>query len=202
VPSLTNVRLQEVGNDQPRHIPGEEGTWVFIFGDMTVFALLFGAYLCYRGTDPAVFTQSQTTLNQTYGVVNTLLLLTSSLLVVTAVRARRQGARNLSTRLIVGAMLCGGGFIVNKAVEYCQSIGDGLVPSTNQFFMYFYVMTGLHLIHVILGMVLLSFMAILARRDSLTVRQHGYLDGAACFWHMVDLLWIIIFPLLYLVHTS
>ena len=183
----------------PRHVPGEVGTWVFIFGDMTVFALLFGFYLYHRAGQPELFGSSQVRLNPTFGAINTLVLLTSSLLVVTAVRAVRRDAHLLARRLIYGAMACGVIFMANKAIEYGQKISDGLVPSTNQFFMYFYVMTGFHLLHVVIGMVLLAFIAHLTRRAALTARDQGYLEGAACFWHMVDLLWIIIFPLLYLV---
>lgn len=182
-----------------RHLPGEEGIWVFIFGDMTVFAILFGVYLYYRGAQPSVFADSQLLLNQTFGAVNTLVLLTSSLLVVTAVRAVRRNAHVLARRLIYGALACGAIFIADKALEYGQKIAHGLVPATNQFFMYFYVMTGLHLFHVVIGMALLTFIARLTRRTVLTARDVGYLESAACFWHMVDLLWIVIFPLLYLV---
>jgi nitric oxide reductase NorE protein len=183
-----------------RRLPGEEGLWVFIFGDMTVFAVMFGVYLYYRGRDTELFAESQTHLNQGVGVANTLILLTSSLLVVTAVRAVRAGAGDLAMRLVVGALICGGAFIANKAFEYTQKVSHNLVPTTNEFFMYFYVLTGLHLAHVILGMGLLAFLVYLTRQGELSKRQSGYVDGVACFWHMVDLLWVVIFPLLYLVH--
>ncbi|MDO3399492.1 cytochrome c oxidase subunit 3 [Mycolicibacterium neoaurum] len=197
----TTAKHTPAGKDVPRqrHLPGEEGMWVFIFGDMTVFAMLFGVYLYYRGADTAEFNQSQLLLNQTFGVVNTLVLLTSSLLVVTALRAVRGGALELARRLLYGAMACGVVFIVNKAIEYGEKISMGLVPATNEFFMYFYVMTGLHLLHVVIGLALLWFMVTLTRRPARGERQQRYLEGAACFWHMVDLLWIVIFPLLYLV---
>jgi nitric oxide reductase NorE protein len=183
-------------------MPGEEGTWVFIFGDLTVFSILFGVFLYYRGQESAVFTSSQRSLNEAFGLANTLILLTSSLFVVTAVRAVRRGANALAGRLLIGAMVCGLGFIVNKGFEYGQKVSHDLVPTTNEFFMYYYVMTGLHLLHVIIGMLLLALAFVLSKRPSLSDRQHGYLDGAACFWHMVDLLWIVLFALLYLVHQS
>lgn len=182
-----------------RRIPGEEGIWILIFGDMTVFAMLFGVYLYYRGAEIELFNESQKRLSQTFGAVNTLVLLTSSLLVVTAVRAVRRNAHLLARRLIYGAMACGVVFVANKAVEYGQKISHDVVPATNQFFMYFYVMTGLHLFHVVIGMSLLAFIARLTRQPTLSPRENGYLEGSACFWHMVDLLWIVVFPLLYLV---
>ncbi|KUI34256.1 cytochrome c oxidase subunit 3 [Mycobacterium sp. GA-2829] len=182
-----------------RHLPGEEGMWVFIFGDMTVFALLFSVYLYYRGQDVATFDESQLQLNQTFGVVNTLVLLTSSLLVVTAVRAVRRDDLRLARLLTYGAILCGVIFVINKVIEYSEKLANGIVPATNQFFMYFYVMTGLHLFHVAIGLALLWFFIRLTRRPALGERELSYLEGSACFWHMVDLLWIVIFPLLYLV---
>ncbi|MDR3663481.1 MAG: cytochrome c oxidase subunit 3 family protein [Mycobacterium sp.] len=182
-----------------RRLPAEEGVWVFLFGDMTVFAILFSVYLFYRGQDPAIFNTSQLKLNQTFGVINTLVLLTSSLFVVTAVRAIRQNAYQLARRLTYGATACGAIFVIDKAIEYGQKIDHDIVPATNQFFMYFYVMTGLHLFHVAIGLVLLGFIVKLTRKPTLVDREQGYLEGAACFWHMVDLLWIVIFPLLYLV---
>lgn len=182
-----------------RRIPGEEGIWILIFGDMTVFAMLFGVYLYYRGAEIELFNESQKRLSQTFGAVNTLVLLTSSLLVVTGVRAVRCNAHLLARRLIYAAMACGVVFVANKAVEYGQKISHDVVPVTNQFFMYFYVITGLHLFHVVIGMSLLAFIAHLTRQSTLSPREHGYLEGSACFWHMVDLLWIVVFPLLYLV---
>lgn len=201
---MTSARTQPAAatreKTQPEvRLPAEEGVWVFLFGDMTVFALLFSVYLYYRGQDPALFNTSQLKLNQTFGVVNTLVLLTSSLLVVTAVRAMRQNAHQLARWLTYGAMACGVIFVINKAIEYGLKISHGVVPATNQFFMYFYVMTGLHLFHVAIGLVLLGLVAKLTRKPALDGRDQGYLEGAACFWHMVDLLWIVIFPLLYLV---
>lgn len=173
--------------------------WVFIFGDMTVFALLFSVYLYYRGQDVAVFNESQLQLNQTFGVVNTLVLLTSSLFVVTAVRTVRRDDLKLARWLTYGAIMCGFIFVINKVIEYGEKISNGLVPATNEFFMYFYVMTGLHLFHVAIGLALLWFFIKLTRRPALSGRDMSYLEGSASFWHMVDLLWIVIFPLLYLV---
>ena len=141
-----------------RHLPGEEGTWVFILGDMTVFALLFAVYLYYRGQDVGVFNASQGKLNDSYGAINTLLLLTSSLFVVTAVRAVRHRVRNVAPPLFVGAFICGLGFSLMKFLEYSEKLDAGLKPATNDFFMYFYVLTGLHFFHLLIGMGLLVFL--------------------------------------------
>ena len=189
----------------PTHLPGEEGTWIFIFGDMTVFALLFGVYLSARGADPALFNASQQHLSQSWGAVNTLLLLSSSLLVVTAIRALRYGIPHIAPKLIAGAFACGVGFAVVKYFEWGGHLSDGFKPATNDFWMYYYVLTGLHFFHLLIGMGLLTFIFFQARKVSdapkqfMEPRRFAFVEGAACFWHMVDLLWIVLFPLLYLV---
>jgi nitric oxide reductase NorE protein len=181
------------------HVPGEPGVWVLILGDMTVFALLFGVYLHYRAEDPALFHASQLGLNQTYGVINTLLLLSSSLCVVTGVRAIRHRIAHVAPAMFAAAWLCGLGFVVNKYLEYSDKLAHGIKPATNDFWMYFYVLTGLHLVHLLLGMVVLALCFVQSRRPTLDARRFGFVEGGACFWHMVDLLWIVLFPLLYLV---
>lgn len=182
-----------------RRIPGEEGLWIFILGDMTVFAVFFATYLYYRGQQPALFIAGQHTLRQSYGVINTLLLLTSSLLVVMAVRAVRERHRGAAPLLFIGALGCGLGFTVLKFLEYGEKVSAGMTPATDSFYMYYFVLTGLHFFHLLLGMVALAFLVRAARRPELTDRQFAFVEGGACFWHMVDLLWIVLFPLLYLI---
>jgi nitric oxide reductase NorE protein len=185
---------------RPRHIPGEEGIWVFIFGDMTVFAILFGTYLYYRAKDVALFTTSQQVLDTTFGLINTLLLLFSSLLVVTAVAAVRRGATRHAPTLLAGAIACGLGFSALKIIEYVSKVDIGITPATNNFYMLYFVLTGLHWFHLILGLGVLTYMYFSARRPALDAKQFGFFEGAGCYWHMVDLLWIVLFPLLYLVN--
>lgn len=197
--SPTHEPTDEQPSRAPRHLPGEPGIWVFIFGDMTVFALLFGTYLYYRAEDVALFDASQLALNQTYGVINTLLLLTSSLLVVVGVRALRQRANRIGQWMFAGAMACGAGFALMKFLEYDDKISQGLTPATNDFYMYFYILTGLHFVHLLMGMAVLLVLFIKARAPELDRRQLSFVDSGACFWHMVDLLWIVLFPLLYFV---
>lgn len=182
-------------------MPGEEGTWIFIFGDMTVFALLFGVYLEARSKEPELFDSSQELLNQNFGAINTMLLLCSSLFVVTAIRAMRSDTgRELAPKLVAGAFACGLGFCFVKFLEYSSKLSDDINPATNDFWMYFYVLTGLHFFHLLCGMALLVFIFVQSRKPSIDSRRFIFVEGGACFWHMVDLLWIVLFPLLYLVH--
>ena len=184
-----------------RHLPGEEGTWIFILGDMTVFALLFGVYMEARSHDPELFNAAQQSLNQNFGAINTLLLLCSSLFVVTGIRAIRKGLRNIAPPMFVGAFICGLGFSLIKYLEYSEKLDAGLTPSVNDFWMYFYVLTGLHFFHLLIGMGVLAFIWTQARKPTLSKHRFAFVEGGACFWHMVDLLWIVLFPLLYLVSS-
>jgi len=182
-----------------RHLPGEEGTWIFILGDMTVFALLFGVYISARAEDPELFRSSQEALNQNYGAINTLLLLASSLMVVTAIRAIRHNVSRLAPALFAGAFACGAGFSLMKYLEWGEKLRHDINPGTNDFWMYYYILTGLHFFHLLLGMAVLVYLYKQAKKVRLNERQFAFVEGGACFWHMVDLLWIVLFPLLYLV---
>lgn len=183
-----------------KHIPGEEGVWVFIFGDMMVFAVFFGVYLVNRGRDPELFATAQDALDRNLGAVNTLILLISSMLVVLAVRSVKSPVRDPRTTLyVLGAFACGIGFILVKAFEYHARIAAGDTPATNDFFMYYFVMTGVHLFHLVIGLVVLTVLWRLSLKPSLTPGQASFFEGGACFWHMVDLLWLVLFPLLFLV---
>ena len=183
------------------HIPGEPGVWILIFGDMVVFTVLFAVFLNRRGHNEALFAASQTALNRTLGAVNTLVLLCSSMLIVLAALAfRSEQCRHLSARLTVAGALIGSCFVVVKVFEYHQKVAAGLTPSTNEFFMYYFVLTGLHLAHVVIGLVVLTVLSRIARKPAPTRTHIAFFEGGACFWHMVDLLWLIIFPLIFLVH--
>jgi nitric oxide reductase NorE protein len=197
--SPTATRVEPARVRSHRHVPGEVGTWVFIFGDMLVFAALFLTYLYYRAEDPKLYAASQQRLDQTYGAVNTLLLLVSSLLVATAVRAVRQRDSALARPLIAGAFACGLAFSGLKILEWSEKISHHLTPAKNDFFMYYFVLTGLHWFHLIIGLCVLATLFHLARKPQLSAKQLMFFEGGACFWHMVDLLWIVLFPLLYLV---
>ncbi|HTF54749.1 MAG TPA: cytochrome c oxidase subunit 3 family protein [Pseudonocardia sp.] len=197
--TVSKLDLAERPTRPERHLPGEAGTWVFIFGDMGVFAVFFCTYLYYRGEHPDLFNDSQLALRPSYGVINTLFLLASSLCVVLGIRAVRAESRKVAPSLFFLALLCGLGFAVMKFVEYSEKLSAGITPVTNSFFMYYYILTGLHFFHVVLGMAVLIFLIVKSRATILTARQFAFMEGGACFWHMVDLLWIVLFPLVYLV---
>lgn len=182
-----------------RRIPGESGTWVFLFGDMLVFGAFFVTFLVERSTAPDVFDTARTTLHIGVGVLNTLVLLTSSLCVVLALNAMRAEARPIATRAVAAAMVFGLVFIALKVFEYVSLATAGHGPGANHFYLYYFILTGLHLFHVCLGLGALSFVLSQTRRAELTATRTALVEGGACFWHLVDLLWIFLFALLYLV---
>ena len=182
-----------------RRMPGETGTWTFLFGDMMVFGVFFATFMFERGRAPELLDESRRTLSVGIGLTNTLILLTSSLFVVTAIRAIRSSQRHAAQVLLIGAIACGLTFVGLKAVEYTAKVNAGHVPGQNTFYLYFYILTGIHLIHVMLGIVILILLSTQARRAELNAQRTALVEGGACFWHLVDLLWIVLFPLLYLV---
>lgn len=181
-----------------RHLPGEVGIWVFILGDMLVFGLLFSTFLYYRGEAPEMYAHSQEALNRNYGAFNTILLLTSSWFVAMAVHRAKRGAAHVPA-LIAAAFACGFGFGVVKFFEYGEKIAAGITLTTNDFYMYYYVLTGLHFMHVLIGMAVLSYLWTRSRRSTSAPGDLVAMESGASFWHLVDLLWIVLFPLLYLV---
>jgi nitric oxide reductase NorE protein len=182
-----------------KKIPGEAGVWVFILGDINVFAVFFIYFLVQRNKQPHLFEVSQAALNKNFGGINTIFLLISSLFVLTAVRAMRAAQPALARRLLVGAFLCGVAFVVVKVFEYHERIAAHQVPSANGFFLLYFVLTGLHLVHLIVGLAVLTALWSFARKAQLTTNQWAFFEGGACFWHMVDLLWLVLFPLIFLV---
>ena len=188
---------QAATSQSRRHVPGEEGLWVFICGDLVVFAVFFITYAVARQQELALFETAQALLDRHLGLLNTLLLLTSSLFVAQAVAAVRRGDRN-ARPLLLGAILLGSGFVIVKAFEYSAKIAQGFTLNSNSFSIYYYMFTGIHLVHVLIGLGALTFA--LSRFDRTGQLQGGpaLIEGSGAFWHLVDLLWIILFALLYL----
>lgn len=176
-------------------VPGEVGLWIFILGDMSIFGAFFAVFCHELAEDRPAFAAGTQALHQDIGAVNTLLLLVSSYLVVLALRGRPAQPLT-SVRWLTTAILCGALFVLSKAVEYAITIGGGHTPADGTFFTFYFVLTGVHLLHVLIGMCLLGGWRLGARRGALPSER--FREGAAVYWHMVDLLWLVIFALLYL----
>ncbi|WP_428381786.1 cytochrome c oxidase subunit 3 family protein [Nevskia ramosa] len=181
------------------HIPGEAGIWLLIAGDLLMFSVLFVIFLVCRAGDLTVFQAGHARLNQTWGLVNTILMLSSSWLVATAIQAARRQMRRVVVACFGLALLCGLGFIVVKVFEYSEKIRADLTLTTNDFFMLYFSYTGIHLIHVVIGMGVLTTLMLYSRSGNFVPGKLRNLESGASFWHLVDLLWIVLFALLYLV---
>ena len=177
-------------------VPGESSMWFFIIGDLLIFGAYFVSYMYYRGENHELFLQSQQHLNQWIGVVNTVVLLTSSLFVALAAEAARAAMKTTALRLLAIAYGLGVTFPVLKMIEWLPKIAAGITPGENLFFMYYYLMTGLHLVHVFLGLIILAFV-MRELKDAKTININ-FVETGAVYWHMVDLLWLLLFALFYL----
>ncbi len=178
------------------HIPGESSMWFFVIGDLLIFGVYFVTYMYFRGQNQALFLQSQQHMNQAIGIANTIVLLTSSLFVALGTETARKGNSSEAFRLMGIAVALGAMFPVLKAVEWIPKISAGLTPGENLFFTFYYLMTGLHLIHVLLGLVILAFVM----RDLRVANKPNmtFVETGATYWHMVDLLWLTLLALFYL----
>ena len=179
-----------------RHVPGESSMWFFVIGDLLIFGVYFVGYMYYRGQNQDLFLRSQSRLNVDIGAVNTVMLLTSSLFVALGTEAARAGNRTDALRRFWAALAFGAAFPVLKMFEWIPEISQGLTPGTNLFFMYYYVMAGMHLCHVALGLVIMCF--IIRNLKTADKPKISLVETGATYWHMVDVLWLVLFALLYL----
>lgn len=180
-----------------RH-PGTDGIWTFVFIDMIVFLLLFTVFLEEKLRLPAVFAAGQAQLNVVFGLVNALLLLTSSMFMAEAVHSARAGKGSQTRLKLRLAMLLGALFIGNKLFEFAEKLSSGHTPASSVFFSFYFIVTGMHFLHVLGGMIFIGHCQARAVQD---VSQLDYvlkLENVGLFWHFVDLLWLFIFPLIYL----
>lgn len=194
-PVLTLSEARKWEKAASGHLPGDPSMWFFVVGDLWIFTAYFACYIFDRMHNHDLFLQAQQHLNQGVGATNTLILLTSSLFVALGVKAARSGCILYATRFIGLGAACGLAFAVVKLLEWYPKIAAGITPGTNAFFMYYYMLAGLHLFHVMLG---LAVLAILLRELRVSKQPRVELmETGATYWHMVDLLWIVLFALLY-----
>ena len=192
--------------NQPSHpirqadIPGDFAIWIFIFAEMLAFGVLFVAYAFTRAKNVELFNTSQLTLNRTLGAVNTLVLITSSFFVVQGVAAIKRGLTKQCAHWLTGAFLLGGVFVSIKLMEFSAKFAADITMSTNNFYMFYLSLTFFHFMHVLMGMVILTSIIMKARRGGYNAQDYVGVETGASFWHMVDFLWIILFPLIYIIH--
>jgi cytochrome c oxidase subunit III len=187
------------------------GMWIFLVGEVLFFGALFTAYMVYRYYYPETFAEASRTLDVVLGTINTFILLTSSLTMALAVNAAQIGKRKLLVAFLLITVLLGLAFVGIKGYEYLHKIEEGLFPGTSflyqgeqpgqarMFFSLYFIMTGLHAIHMLLGMGMLLLLAILSWLRVFNRTNYAPIELTGLFWHFVDLVWIFLFPLLYLI---
>ncbi|WP_054300893.1 cytochrome c oxidase subunit 3 [Gemmobacter sp. LW-1] len=172
-------------------LPGELMMWVLILSELAVFGAGLMGFLAVRLTDPAGFAEAQTHLHRTGAGINTLVLVTSGWLAALALEAARAGRRTRLRALLAGAALLGGVFLFLKAQEYADLWAAGLTFDSHAFYTFHMLLTGFHAAHVLAGIVLLGLVGWLATPRAV--------EAGAAFWHMVDLVWVLLFPVVYLI---
>ena len=172
-------------------LPGNPMMWVLILSELTAFGLFFLAFAVARSLHPAIFAAGQAQLDILLGGVNTMVLITSGWLMALAVRARADDHPEQARRLTILAMAVGSLFVAVKIVEYGAKLDAGYGLEGDLFFTLYFLLTGFHFLHVLLG---LAILGLVAWRNSLENLETG-----AAFWHMVDLVWVVLYPLVYLV---
>ncbi len=201
--------------DQAPHITHRDytgsklGMWFFLFTEVLLFGGLFLVYSVYRAMHSGEFHEAAKELSTVIGAANTVILLTSSLTMAASISAVQRGSKKLSVLLQSATLLLGALFLVNKYFEWSVKFQHGLYPDAPEllerghgqilFYGLYYVMTGLHGLHVLAGLVLLGFMLFFTVRDRVNSSNFGWLENSGLYWHLVDIIWIYLFPLFYLI---
>ena len=193
-----------------QHDASELGMWLFLATELMFFGGLFTAYTVYRIVYPAGFEEGSRHLELGFGVPNTVILIVSSLFMVLAVRSARLGRRRQMVWFLLATAALGIVFMVVKGVEYYRHFLEGTVPALawsytgpypNQvqlFFLAYFFLTGLHSIHLIVGIVIVLVAVVVAGRSSLGPKNQTGIEMIGLYWHFVDMVWIFLLPLLYL----
>lgn len=185
------------------------GMWLFLMTEVLLFGGLFTAYTVFRALHPAEFHRAHLELNRTLGTLNTIVLICSSFTMALAVGSIKR-AKIKATQVFLGlTILQGSIFIVNKIIEYSQKFSHGIYPGSEHllqlpagerlFFSLYYTMTGLHGLHVLIGIIVLIFILRSAMNGKYSSRSYGPVEIAGLYWHFVDIVWIYLFPLFYLI---
>lgn len=185
------------------------GMWLFLFTELLLFGGLFLVYAVYRYQYPEQFHLAGMELNTGIGTLNTIILLTSSLTVALSIAAIQKKNKFLAVLMLSLTLTFALMFMINKYFEWSAKFSHGIYPGSEEllslpngqilFFGLYYVMTGLHGLHVLIGIVILSIMLVLLIKEKITYDNYSKLENSGLYWHLVDLIWIFLFPLFYLI---
>ena len=189
--SVTDCEHEEAGWGVFEGLPGDPMMWVLVLSELVAFGLFLGAFIVTRAVRPAVFASGQTALDVTLAGYNTIVLVASGWAAAKGAASARAGEHRFARRWLALAMALGGAFVTVKLVEYAHEMESGIGLETSVFFTLYFLLTGFHLLHVCLGIVILA--VVCRSADPMHV------ETGTVFWHMVDLVWIVMFPIIYLV---
>jgi cytochrome c oxidase subunit 3 len=187
------------------------GMWVFLATELLLFTVMFATYALYRADFSLTFREGHRHMAVAIGTANTYVLVTSSVFVALAVAQGRAGSRRICAGLLGVAIALGATFLVLKGIEYAQHVRDGALPGVHYrlsefarpgaslFFSLYWLMTGVHALHVVIGLGVLISLTVLALRGRFTPDAHGPLEIGGMYWHLVDVIWLFLWPLFYLV---
>ena len=191
------------------------GMWLFLITEILLFSGMFVAYTVYRAWHPEVFQIASTALDPLYGGINTIVLLFSSLTVAMSIHEAQRGNQKKLTMYLVVTLVCAAIFMGIKYIEYTTKFSHGIyageafhphgawayldIPFAAQFFSIYFVMTGIHAVHILIGMGVITWMIIRARRGDFNSEWYTPVELTGLYWHLVDIIWIFLFPLLYLI---
>lgn len=173
------------------------GMWIFLSSEVMLFAGFIGSFISLRAANLVMMNESAALLNRPLGALNTFLLITSSFTMAMSVGAMHRGNKKWVQMFLVITILLGLGFMGVKSIEYSQKFAHHYTPHTNLFFSFYFIMTGLHALHVFVGIVLMTIVLVAVSRDSVRMDATA-VENAGLYWHFVDVVWIFLFPLLYL----
>jgi nitric oxide reductase NorE protein len=185
--------------------PGDFAIWIIVYVELVTFGLLFVGYAFSRRINLQMFNDSQLLLNQNTGFINTLILITSSYFIVKAVQKIKNmtnensyESSTIASKWLLAAMFLGAVFLIFKIAEFSHIFGQGITLSTNAFFMFYLLLTMFHFMHVTLGVIILFNLYRKTKNQGYTPADCRGLETGALYWHLVDLLWIVLFPLVYI----
>jgi len=193
------VRNSSNKHNAPDDLPGDLAVWMFIYAELLAFGAFFITYIVTRSNNLELFNQYQLTLDAKSGLLNTLVLITSSFFVVKSVNAAKRDQLNKTVFWLFASVLAGLVFIAVKSYEFYSKYSEGVNLSTNTFYTFYLSMTFFHYMHVLLGLVILCAMLLKAKRGGYCSTDIHGLETGASYWHMVDLVWLVLFPLVYLI---
>lgn len=179
-----------------RFISGQPDMWALVLFEAMLFTGYFTVYMVCRVVDPELFLESQAQLNPRWGVLNTLVMLTSSWFIARCVQQSREGDYPAALRSVFGTFALGLLFVGLKVGEWSSEVQKGLTFTTNEFFSFYYFLTAIHVIHLLVGFVVLGIVIYQLRGPAR--RSQDIVETGATYWHLVDFLWVLIFALLYL----